>query len=146
MEPFAIRPFESADREAVVALWRAAGLARPVNDPYRDINRKVAVDPGGFLVAVLEDRLAGTAMLGYDGHRGWVNYFGVDPAFQRLGVGRRLMEAVVRLAQGRGCPKINLQVRRSNLQAVGFYEALGFREDDVMSMGLRLVDDQASEA
>ena len=70
-----IRPFEAGDEEAVVALWRDCGLLRPWNDPHKDIARKQAVQPGLFLVALLQGRvrenvLVGTAMGGYDGHRG----------------------------------------------------------------------------
>ena len=65
----------------------------------------------------------------------------MDPARRREGVGRALIEAAVELLRGRGCPKVNLQVRRSNREVVAFYEALGFVEDDVLSMGLRLIHD-----
>ena len=74
-----IRPFEVGDESAAVALWRDCGLLRPWNDPHKDIARKQAVQPGLFLVALLQGRvrenvLAGTAMGGYDGHRGSVYY------------------------------------------------------------------------
>ena len=44
-----IRPFRRDDTEPVVALWRAAGLVVPWNDPYRDIERKLTVQPELFL-------------------------------------------------------------------------------------------------
>ena len=57
------------------------------------------------------------------------------------GFGRRLVgEAEARL-RTMGCPKINLQIRRSNTEAVGFYRSLGFSVDDSLSMGKRLVND-----
>ena len=46
-----IREFDGADAEAVVALGREAELTRPWNDPYADIERKLAVQPELFLVA-----------------------------------------------------------------------------------------------
>jgi ribosomal protein S18 acetylase RimI-like enzyme len=62
-----IRPFAAADTEAVVALWREAGLTRPWNDPYRDIERKLTVQPELFLVATSEERVRGFyAALGYE--------------------------------------------------------------------------------
>jgi ribosomal protein S18 acetylase RimI-like enzyme len=36
-----------------------------------------------------------------------------------------------------------LQIRTSNLAAVRFYESIGYRFDDVVSMGRRLVDDES---
>jgi hypothetical protein len=49
-----IRPFEEADRPAVVDLWHRVGLYRPWNDPDRDIDRKLADSPWGMLVGVEE--------------------------------------------------------------------------------------------
>jgi ribosomal protein S18 acetylase RimI-like enzyme len=42
-----------------------------------------------------------------------------------------------------GCPKVNLQIRATNLAAVRFYEALGYSADDVISLGRRLEHDTA---
>jgi ribosomal protein S18 acetylase RimI-like enzyme len=140
-----VRRYADADRERVVQVWRTAGLLRPVWDPYRDIDRKLACDPGGLLVADREGVVVGAVMAGYDGHRGWINYLGVDPAHQREGVGRALVDAAVEYLRDLGCPKVNLQVRRTNSGVVRFYEALGFGEDDVLSMGKRLVGDETFE-
>jgi len=75
-----IRPFADPDTEAVVALWRATGLLRPWNDPYRDIERKRAVQPELFLVAVDgAGTVVGSVMAGYDGHRGWLYYLASAP-------------------------------------------------------------------
>lgn len=147
-----IRPFAVADTEPVVALWREAGLVKPWNDPYRDIERKLAVQPELFLVAELADvvgddgacRLVGTAMVGYEGHRGWVNYLAVDAGLRGGGLGRALMAEAERLLVGLGCPKLNLQVRTSNTEVLAFYERLGYAVDDAVSLGKRLIPDQAT--
>lgn len=136
-----IRPFHPADEPAVVALWDRCGLIRPWNDPHRDIRRKLAVRPDLFLVAELDDAVVGTVMAGYDGHRGWINYLGVDPACRRRGVGRALMAEAERLLRLDGCPKINLQVRTANTEAIEFYRRIGFVMDDVVSLGRRLEHD-----
>jgi ribosomal protein S18 acetylase RimI-like enzyme len=49
-------------------------------------------------------------------------------------------EAEERLA-GLGCAKINLQVRDENEAARGFYEAIGYRLEPIVSFGKRLVSD-----
>lgn len=137
-----IRRFEPDDRAAVVELWGRAELTRPWNDPELDINRKIAVDPEGFLVAELAGRVVGTVMAGYDGHRGWLNYLAVDPDTQGHGLGGRLVREAEHVLARRGCPKINLQIRTSNEAAVEFYRSIGYELDDVVSMGRRLVDDE----
>jgi len=136
-----IRPFEEADTEAVVALWQACDLTRPWNDPYKDIQRKLTVGRDLFLVAVLDGELIGTAMGGYEGHRGWVNYLAVAPEHQKKGYGRLLMTHLETKLLALGCPKINLQVRASNTAVIHFYEAIGYKQDPVVSLGKRLIPD-----
>src|SRR5437588_7447374 len=121
-----ISPFEMADEEAVVALWERCGLTRPWNDPRKDIRRKLAAQPDLFLVGVLDGEIAATVMVGYEGHRGWIQYLGVDPRRQRSGLGRAIVAEAERLLRAAGCPKINLQVRTSNTGAIEFYKRLGF--------------------
>jgi len=136
-----IRSFLPADENAVIALWEKCGLLRPQNDPSKDIARKMKVQPELFLVAERDGRIIGTVMAGYEGHRGWINYLGVMPGHQRLGIGRRLVaEAETRL-RAAGCPKINLQVRPDNKAAVLFYERLGFSIEGSISLGKRLEQD-----
>ena len=136
-----VRPFESRDEEAVLALWESAGLTRPWNDPRKDIARKLRVQRELFLVAVRGGEVVGSVMAGYDGHRGWVNYLAVVPRMRLGGVGRALMAAVEVQLREAGCPKINLQVRATNQEAIGFYRALGYSLDDVVSLGRRLEPD-----
>ena len=141
MSALRIRPFAAADEAAVVALWRAAGLVVPHNDPHRDIARKRRVNPEWFLVAEAGGRLVGTCMVGYEGHRGWINYLAVDPARQGAGYGRALMDEAERILRSAGCPKINLQVRSTNTKVIAFYEHLGFSVDAAVSLGKRLEPD-----
>ena len=136
-----IRPYEPADEDQVVALWQRCGLTRPWNDPRKDIRRKRAVRRDLFLVGVLDGAVVGTVMAGYDGHRGWIYYLGVDPDHQRRGFGRLLMEEAETRLRAAGCPKINLQVRTSNTAVVAFYQSMGYALDEVVSLGKRLEHD-----
>jgi ribosomal protein S18 acetylase RimI-like enzyme len=142
MSSMEIRPFRAEDEEAIVTLWSRCGLVRPSNDPHRDIQRKLKVRPELFLVGVIEGRVIASAMAGYEGHRGWLNYVAVDPSYQRRGLASLLVrEAEQRLLQA-DCPKINLQVRSSNEVAVVFWKRMGYTVDDVVSMGKRLLVDE----
>jgi ribosomal protein S18 acetylase RimI-like enzyme len=133
-----IRPYQPTDEESVISLWRQCDLLRPWNDPRKDIRRKLAVSPELFLVGVVDEEVVATAMVGYEGHRGWISYLGVAPAHQGKGLGRMLMAEAERLLRALGCPKINLQVRTSNTAVIEFYRRVGFALDDVVSMGKRL--------
>jgi ribosomal protein S18 acetylase RimI-like enzyme len=137
-----IRPFATADEAAVVALWQAAGLTRPWNDPHADIARKRTVQPELFLVGELAGELIASAMAGYDGHRGSVYYLAVSPGHQRRGHARAIVAEVERRLEALGCPKLNLMVRRDNADAIGFYARLGYDEQAVVTLGKRLIVDE----
>ncbi|MDC0976677.1 GNAT family acetyltransferase [bacterium] len=133
-----IRPYQESDEVAVVDLWSDCGLIVPQNDPIRDIQRKLKVNPEWFLVGVDDTHVIASCMVGYDGHRGWINYLAVAPSMQRLGLASQIMNEAERLLVAAGCLKINLQVRTTNEAVVAFYQSLGFKVDDVTSLGKRL--------
>ncbi|WP_438482808.1 GNAT family acetyltransferase [Oleiharenicola lentus] len=137
-----IRVYRPTDQAAVIALWRACGLTRPQNDPVKDIARKLKVNPEWFLVAEnFTGEIVGSVMVGYEGHRGWINYLAVTPTQQRSGLGRELMDKAEAILRAAGCPKINLQVRPDNVQAVEFYKRMGFAVEGAISLGKRLEHD-----
>ena len=136
-----IRLFQESDETAVVALWAECRLTRPWNDPRKDIQRKLAVQPELFLVGVVDGDLVASVMAGYEGHRGWVNYLAVAPRLRGKGFGRALMQHVEEALLQRGCPKINLQVREANREAIEFYRHLGYLQDESVSLGKRLIVD-----
>nr|WP_315382154.1 GNAT family acetyltransferase [uncultured Sphingomonas sp.] len=125
----------AADRDAVIALWHAAGLTRPWNDPAADFDR--AVNGAGSAILLLRDgaALIGTAMVGEDGHRGWVYYLAVAESARGQGHGRALMAAAEAWLRARGCPKLQLMVRAGNDAAIGFYRALGLEVQPVVTLG-----------
>jgi ribosomal protein S18 acetylase RimI-like enzyme len=133
-----IGTFSEEDEEEVIALWARCELLRPWNDPKRDIARKLLVQRELFLVGKIDGKIVATVMAGYEGHRGWVNYLAVDPGFRRQGLGTTLMEEAERRLREIGCPKVNLQIRNENGDAMAFYERLGFERSPVVSMGKRL--------
>jgi ribosomal protein S18 acetylase RimI-like enzyme len=139
-----IRPFAPHDEAAVVALWEECELTRPWNDPHKDIARKAAVQPELFLVGVLAEGLIASVMAGYDGHRGWVNYLAVRPSHRGRGFARALMQRVEELLLHRGCPKVSLLVRSGNRRALDFYRHLGYAQDEAVSLGKRLIRDDAA--
>lgn len=133
-----IRPYEESDEAAVVRLWQDCGLVAPQNDPLADIRAKTAWQPELFFVGERGGRVVATAMAGYDGHRGWINYLAVSPDLRRQGLGRLIMDHCEAELRDIGCLKINLQVRETNQAVIDFYHKIGFRQDRVVSLGKRL--------
>ncbi|MBD8660911.1 GNAT family acetyltransferase [Frigoribacterium sp. CFBP 8754] len=145
-----IRAFAPADTETVVALWEECGLTRPWNDPRRDIERKLQVQPELFLVGTdrvetadggVQEAVVATAMAGHEGHRGWLYYVAVAPALRGGGRARALVAEVERLLTEAGCPKLQLMVRSGNDDALAAWSALGYERQDVVVLGKRLIED-----
>ncbi len=121
-----------AEISAAAALWEAAGLTRPWNDPVADAQRALAGPASTILVARHDGTLIGTVMTGHDGHRGWVYYLAVAAPAQRQGVARRLMAAAEAWCAAAGVVRLNLMVRADNAGVIGFYDRLGYRQSDVV--------------
>ncbi|MET3722565.1 GNAT family acetyltransferase [Sphingomonas trueperi] len=130
-----VRAAQAADRDVVIALWQAAGLTRPWNDPAADFDRAVQGATSAVLLLHDDAVLLGTAMVGEDGHRGWVYYLAVAESARGQGHGRALMAAAEAWLRARGCPKLQLMVREGNDAAVGFYRALGLEVQPVVTLG-----------
>lgn len=123
---------DPAEREAAVALWQAVGLTRPWNDPRADLDLALGSPAAAVLAGRERGVLVATAMVGCDGHRGWVYYLAVKPGFQRQGWGRRMMHASETWLAARGAPRLNLMVRAENEAVRAFYDRLGYRRSDVV--------------
>jgi phosphinothricin acetyltransferase len=138
-----IRECQPEDGPAIVRLWERCGLTRPWNDPRQEIARKLNVQPELFVIGVSDEEIVATVMAGYDGHRGWIYSLAVAPEAQRRGLGRRMMREAERRLRAAGCAKVNLQIRGGNAGVAAFYRALGYVEEDRVSMGRRLPTDEA---
>ncbi len=138
-----IRPVAAADAEAVVALWRVVfpeygDPAHPQRSAAASVARKLAFGDGLFWLAERDGRVVGTAMAGYDGHRGWLYSVGIHPEARGAGIARRLVEVAERELAARGCPKVNLQVFAANGGAQAFWRSVGYAQDAVVAFGKRL--------
>ncbi|MCW5704577.1 MAG: GNAT family acetyltransferase [Bradyrhizobium sp.] len=128
----AVAEIADDDVEAVIALWQHCGLTRPWNDPASDIALARRNANSTVLVGRDGDTIVATAMVGHDGHRGWVYYVAVDPARQKKGFGRAIMAAAEQWLRQAGLPKLQLMVRRENAKAGAFYRSIGYEESDTV--------------
>jgi ribosomal protein S18 acetylase RimI-like enzyme len=132
------RELGMVDRDAALSLWERTGLTRPWNDPVTDFERAVAGPASAVLGGFIGDELMATAMVGYDGHRGWVYYLAVAEHRRRSGHARSLMALCEDWLSARSILKLNLMVRTSNEAVAAFYDALGYETDSVVVRSKRL--------
>ena len=124
--------------DQAVLLWEKTGLTRPWNDAHADASLALATSTSTILGVVAGERLRGTAIVGFDGHRGWLYYLAVDPDFQGAGWGEKLVKAAEEWLRSHDAVKLQLMVRTDNDSVVNFYSALGFEPADVLVLGKRL--------
>ncbi len=131
-QTLSITAIEDADIADVVALWQACGLTRPWNDPEADIALARRRANSTVLIGRNGAAIVATAMVGHDGHRGWVYYVAVDPDHRAQGHGRTIMNAAEDWLRQAGIAKLQLLVRRTNAKAGAFYQSLGYTEAETI--------------
>lgn len=121
------------------ALWHRTGLTRPWNSPEGDFQRALDGETSTILGVVDDGCLIGTAMVGHDGHRGWVYYVAVDENHRGQGLGAQLMTAAEEWLRRQGAVKVQLMVRSTNEAVIGFYDRLGYEDAEVTVRGKWLI-------
>jgi len=122
---------KTADAEALTALINAAFA---VEKFFIDGNRvnldmvRALLEKGRFLVARNEAGVAGCVYLERRGERGYLGLLSVDPARQKTGLGRLLMEAAE--DYGRECwwKAVDLRVVNLREELPAFYRRLGYQD------------------
>jgi ribosomal protein S18 acetylase RimI-like enzyme len=132
LSPLAIAPIADADIPDVIALWQACGLTRPWNDPASDIALARREPNSTVLIGRDGGAIVATAMVGHDGHRGWVYYVATDPERRSRGYGRAIMHAAEDWLRAAGMAKVQLMVRRENERAGAFYQSIGYAESQTI--------------
>ncbi|MGN6316425.1 arsenic resistance N-acetyltransferase ArsN2 [Trinickia sp.] len=111
----AIRPATVADFEGVQALLAACGL------PFSDLT---AESLDGFLVAIGDDEIVGVAGLQHVGDTALLRSVAVQPGLRGSGLGSRLVDAALALAQARSIRALYLIPNDET--AHGFFARRGF--------------------
>lgn len=139
--PFSITEFNNpTHRNSVISLWQNVfGYEASHNAPGLVIDKKLAVDDDLFFVALDKDSVIGTAMAGYDGHRGWIYSIAVDPDYRHQGLGSQLLLFAEEKLASIGCMKINLQILDGNAPVENFYLANGYSTEKRISMGKQVL-------
>lgn len=140
-----VRTYMEKDQDSVITLWQTCNLTVPWNNPGSDIARKMSDSPDLFFIGTLNERIVSTCMAGYDGHRGWIYYLAVTPDLCNKGIATQMLKHAEKVLAERGCPKIELMVRYTNKDIIGFYHSVGYSNEPVMVLSKRLPVDSLHE-
>ncbi len=142
MENMVIRDYKPEDYPAITDLWLKTGLGGAHRGDNKQIIEKSIKMGGKLLIAEGEDkRLLATSWMTFDGRRIHLHHFGVLPAFQGRGIGRKLTMESIKFAKNKGF-QIKLEVHKTNTEAIKLYTQLGFSYlDDYLVYIVRSYDD-----
>lgn len=140
MTTFRITPFDLSDYDAAVALWRASeGIVLGRSDERDAIARFLAHNPGLSFVARRDGALAGAALCGSDGRRGFLHHVAVAAAHRGHGVAKALVERCLEGLRHRGIGKCHVFVLGASEEAQRFWEHAGWaRRGDLVMMSREL--------
>jgi [ribosomal protein S18]-alanine N-acetyltransferase len=113
------------DLGAIVELDRLCleGLWSP--DQYA---REQRSDKSDIVVARLGDQILAYGCVWSILEEAHITILAVDPQFQRRGLGRLILWGMMECAIGRGLERSTLEVKETNLAALGLYQTYGFME------------------
>ena len=116
------------DYNSVYALWlKCPGMGlNNLDDSQEGIARYLARNPDTCFVAVEQSYIVGAILTGHDGRRGYISHTAVSPAYQRQGIGKRLVDAALNALKAQGINKVNLVVFAHNENGNTFWEKMGF--------------------
>ncbi len=129
-----IRTATLNDISAITQIWDECKLTRPWNNPNDDIKNALTTPTSTILLLCNNAQIIGSVMLGYDGHRGWIYYLAVKTEYQKQGCGKKLVEEAENWLKVRNVPKVNLMIRNTNKAVKEFYESIGYKDDEVITM------------
>ncbi len=124
-----IRHLEEGDVGALAAI-EAESFSMPWS--AEDFLRMTKEADALYLVAELGCEIAGSAGMRMVCGEGYIDNVVVAPAHRRRGIGKLLIEALLREGAALGCEAFTLEVRAGNEAAIALYEGAGF-----VSAGIR---------
>jgi ribosomal protein S18 acetylase RimI-like enzyme len=136
---FTLRPMVEEDIPAALALWQGLpGIGLRDADSPAALTKYLRRNPGCSFVAVTQGgELAGVALAGHDGRRGYLHHVAVADAYRKQGLGRELVERCAAALRVEGIEKINLWVKVDNTSGREFWKRVGGRErDDILMVSI----------
>jgi ribosomal protein S18 acetylase RimI-like enzyme len=130
-----IRVFQPKDYDQVVELWKEGNLDLGLSDTRAEVLRMYHRNPDLLLVGELDNHIVAVVMGGFDGRRGIVHHLVVAKEYRHRNLARAIMEELECRFRAIGVVKINFWVQTNNLDAVGFYEKIGYHlRHDLVTM------------
>ncbi len=120
---------ERSNIDAMLNMWSyIPEIQSSIADSFESVQDFMELNQASFLVALLDAKLIGTVMGGYNGWRGTIYHLVVHPDYRGQGIGRALLEQCMVVLHQRGAPRVDLYTYTRNETAQAFYRKMGWRE------------------
>ena len=125
------REFGLEDYDGAIALWTGVeGVEICEGDSREEIAEYLKRNPGLSRVAEVDGKIAGVALCGHDGRRGWIYHLAVAPAHRRRKVGKLLLDACVDGLRAAGLKRAIILVAGDNPAGHQFWLRNGWENID----------------
>jgi N-acetylglutamate synthase len=134
------REFRIGDYDAAVELWkRVEGVEIAEGDSRENIAQYILRNPGLSRVATDGPAIIGVALCGHDGRRGHIYHLAIEPAYHRLGLGKRLVDQCLQGLRRAGIKRAIIMVADDNASGRSFWRRCGWEDiPGAVAMGIDL--------
>jgi len=124
-----LREMEITDFDDVHTLWeKSEGLILNSDDSRECVHHFLERNPGLSFVAVIEGKIVGAALCGYDGRHGYIHNLAVDSEHRMQGIGKSLVGRCMFELIKIGIHRCHLCVESGNESGISFWKKLGWEQ------------------
>lgn len=125
-----IRSATAADIEPVLSFWIDATTEPSTTDDVASVGRLLEHAPDALVLAVEQDAIVGTVIVGWDGWRGTLYRLAVAPSHRRTGVATALVDEAQRRLRALGAQRLHLIVAHDQEGARSFWSSANYASTD----------------
>lgn len=119
-----LRQFEKADLAKVLKIEKLSFAINPW--PASRFKRHAQRQPGGFIVAEINDKVVGYAIGRVSDKKGKISSIAVDPKYRREGVDYQLAAYILNYFKEKKVKKVQVEVRVANQASIKFFQSFHF--------------------
>lgn len=122
------------DYEKLISFWKANYFVKEM-DNYERFKLFLEKNSNLSILAIDDGKIVGTALGSFDGRRGYLQKLVVDNDFRKNGLGKQLVERIIKKLQALGAIYIPIAVEE---EVVSFYEKCGFKKTSQVPMNIEI--------